>query len=508
MTEQNEQQDASLALIHLPIHTQLSLDGCSSQTLKAAEDLLVIRNIPHGFHLLTCKAASVKKEGGMAMNSPIGLLMYFTENTIIAREFDSFIEELKSDSIDEISLQNLQTAIQSTNAANTKNIDSRSNMVDARKLIHYRNFVSTLENHNVSLIWREYLTNYITKDVLQRHELTGGGDKVVPGMYHDDQDTKGKQQEDGRMMHYIPIPCMEVEQLMNFHSVRHKGTRRFLSTLSPTERTNYFMPSDVDPAHRAFQHVLQHEYRNQWQIFLGEFQMSFCIFVCCSCLSSLEFWKDAIYMLSLVNSNFIQQEKLEGLYLGIVVTLKHQLEHFDCTVLQEEDYSNGNVLVPAIQKICLICKSLGENNDSMLKNANALVDLVKQRFNMQSDLQVMPMEREESLLTKKGDDGLTNPHMLEMHDSDDDDEDGPVIIGLEEYQASMERNATIESPMILNDESITDMNKYKSDYPFLFAAMESGEDILMACARILDEKKDVTLVREAADFLENIERCR
>lgn len=507
MTEQKEQQDASLALIHLPIHTQLSLDGCSSQTLKAAEDLLVIRNIPHGFHLLTCKAASIKKEGGMAMNSPIGLLMYFTDNTIIAREFDSFIEELKSDSIDEISLQNLEQAIQSTDATNITNTDSGSNMIDARKLIHYRNFVSTVENHDVSLIWKEYLTNCITKDVLQRHELTGGGDKIVPGMYHDDQDTKGTQQEDGRMMHYIPIPCMEVEQLMNFHSVRHKGTRRFLSTLLPTARTKYFIPSDVDPAHGAFQHVLQQEYQNQWGIFLGEFQMSFCIFVCCSCLSSLEFWKDSIYMLSLVNANFIQQEKLEELYLGIVVTLKHQLEHFDCTVLQEEDYSNGNILVPAIQKICFICKTLGEHNDDMLKNANALVDLVKQRFNMQSDIQVMQMESTASPSTNDND-NLKNNQMLEMHDSDDDDEDGPVIVGLEEYQASMERNATIESSIILNDENITDMKKYKNDYPFLFAALESGEDILMACARILDEKKDVTLVREAANFLENIERCR
>jgi A1 cistron-splicing factor AAR2 len=187
------------------------------------------------------------------------------------------------------------------------------------------------------------------------------------------------------------------------------------------------------------------------------------------------------------------------------MTLKHQLEHFDCTVLQEEDYSNGNVLVPAIQKICFICKTLGEDNDNMLKNANALVDLVKQRFNMQSDMQVMQMESNASPPTNDND-NLKNIGNLEMHDSDDDD--GPVIIGLEEYQASMERNATIEKSLILTDESITDMNKYKNDYPFLCAAMESGEDILMACARILDEKKDVTLVREAANFLENIERCR
>jgi hypothetical protein len=34
------------------------------------------------------------------------------------------------------------------------------------------------------------------------------------------------------------------------------------------------------------------------------------------------------------------------------------------------------------------------------------------------------------------------------------------------------------------------------------------EDIVMTCARVLEERNDVTLVREAAHYLEHVERYR
>ena len=39
----------------------------------------------------------------------------------------------------------------------------------------------------------------------------------------------------------------------------------------------------------------------------------------------------------------------------------------------------------------------------------------------------------------------------------------------------------------------------------LYAAMTEGEDEVMACARILDLRQDVSLVREAAAYLEQVE---
>ena len=42
----------------------------------------------------------------------------------------------------------------------------------------------------------------------------------------------------------------------------------------------------------------------------------------------------------------------------------------------------------------------------------------------------------------------------------------------------------------------------------MYAAMTPGEDEVMACARILDEAKDVSLDREAAEYLEEVEAKR
>jgi A1 cistron-splicing factor AAR2 len=53
-----------------------------------------------------------------------------------------------------------------------------------------------------------------------------------------------------------------------------------------------------------------------------------------------------------------------------------------------------------------------------------------------------------------------------------------------------------------------DSNQFRGQYPFLFAAVSNDEDIIMACARILDEQRDVTLVREAAAYLEDVEAKR
>ena len=46
---------------------------------------------------------------------------------------------------------------------------------------------------------------------------------------------------------------------------------------------------------------------------------------------------------------------------------------------------------------------------------------------------------------------------------------------------------------------------HRTRYPLLFAAMQPHEDILMVCARALDTQTDVSLVREAAKYLEEVE---
>ena len=92
-------------------------------------------------------------------------------------------------------------------------------------------------------------------------------------------------------------------------------------------------------------------------------------------------------------------------------------------------------------------------------------------------------------------------------DDDEDDDDGPVIIPYEDVEASLARSTllkTINQRQQLQVGEAQQRQQCKK-YPLLYAAMSSGEDEVMACARILDEARDVSLVREAASYLEEVE---
>ena len=84
-------------------------------------------------------------------------------------------------------------------------------------------------------------------------------------------------------------------------------------------------------------------------------------------------------------------------------------------------------------------------------------------------------------------------------DHDHDDEDAPVVVSAEDVQASLARSYPTPQPI---------PSEIQTAYPLLVAAILPHEDILMACARILDDKRDVSLVREAAAYLEQVEQYR
>lgn len=95
---------------------------------------------------------------------------------------------------------------------------------------------------------------------------------------------------------------------------------------------------------------------------------------------------------------------------------------------------------------------------------------------------------------------MTDNALASDGDQDDDDEDGPVVIPEEEIEAFTARSTEWKSyPQLQYSQSL------RESYPLLFAAMMPQEDVLMTCARALDEAKDVSLVREAAAYLENVE---
>jgi A1 cistron-splicing factor AAR2 len=81
-----------------------------------------------------------------------------------------------------------------------------------------------------------------------------------------------------------------------------------------------------------------------------------------------------------------------------------------------------------------------------------------------------------------------------------DEEDAPIIVSTQDIEASLARSSAYA-----NNNNQVPM-EIRQTYPLLVAAMMPQEDILMACARALDDAADVSLVREAAAYLEQVEQ--
>lgn len=100
-----------------------------------------------------------------------------------------------------------------------------------------------------------------------------------------------------------------------------------------------------------------------------------------------------------------------------------------------------------------------------------------------------------------------NEMEIDISTSDTDDSDGPVVVPSNEVEASIARSSQRtrrNAPFIPTEYS----EQEREAYQLLFATQMEHEDILMVCARILDEANDVSLVREAAAYLEEIEAKR
>ena len=98
----------------------------------------------------------------------------------------------------------------------------------------------------------------------------------------------------------------------------------------------------------------------------------------------------------------------------------------------------------------------------------------------------------------------TMPDYMDQDYDEDDDEDAPVVVSAEEVEASLARSSAAAT----SGTSPTLSSEIQRAYPLLTAAILPHEDVLMTCARILDEKRDVSLVREAAAYLEEVEQHR
>lgn len=410
----------TLALLKLPRHLSLSLDGSRMKTLRDPQDVLVIRDIPPGFHLLAVRHANVdrnvvctpransntressviestEKEQGESVSSSmmtLGLALFFptysssflltsdmmTNSLFLVREYDANTEGWSNHEIDDLTKQNLFKAIESvTRPREQSNTQEdclpehrpEQILIDANKIIQYDNFISQEESTihgqqgsstlRSSSIWSTYLTNHVSMEVLHRHSLTGKGDVIIPSSYtgsspwNDDHlvsalpSSAAADLQDGNVLKYVPIPMPPLSKTKKqggqseaapFH--RHEGTKRYLATLSPEERTAFFLMDSV--ADRLLLSILKDSYSSKWEHFVGEFQLSFVLFLCCSCLSSLEHWRDVICMLSHVSSDLLDggcgARKDDGcpmidmvqMFHALLVTIYHELDQFDCAI--------------------------------------------------------------------------------------------------------------------------------------------------------------------------------
>ncbi|KAL7544478.1 hypothetical protein ACHAWF_007861 [Thalassiosira exigua] len=478
---------------------------------------------------------------------------------IFARRYDPRTEEMSSEEFDDATLRNIVVSMAEGGEA-------------ARFAMSYAQFLgggshsgNNRDGNNGVPSWRER-TSSIDAPFLWRQHNIFNGDKLVPSSEGADQcgNSTGNgngsdNNSDGRSVRYPPIPC--IDRSVNARVLaRHPGTRAYISELSPERRTRLLFGGDegADDHGGVWKDVLERHYGKKsgaggvdgkvvgGDDFLADVELSFLLLLFLQCHASLEHWRDATSMCALSASQapslVSQQPHFFCKFLSI---LYNQLSCIETDFFREVEYSSGedNFLVKALKRLCDACDGIGgkrkrggDDGDVFgeeLKEASRdLRHMVRDRFGMElepsqtewnddvdvhADVDVEAMEWGASESTVDGDEQERikdyNPcWMRDMEDGSSDEEDGPVVVPLDEVEASAKRaSVKLACTSKRRDQLQSEPNKqrgYREDYPLLYAAMGDDEDEVMTCARILDEAKDASLVREAAAYLEEVEAHR
>jgi hypothetical protein len=495
---------SAFAVLDLPPGSVLSFDG-TSVALKR-DDFVGFSPIPTDgrFHLVTFRAAAISVHPGNAGVSKnpsattVGFAFTFKEKSAIVRRFDPKTEEVSPVPVDETTTQNLLSEIE-------------RKQLGPERIVSYDQFVTQGQVET----WKN-LTTYITDKVLLKRGIQPGV-KLIPGSFEDDDDFKAISQVkdepkriiDGKALEFPDIPVLSYSDRAQ-HS-KHTGTKRFIALLSASERTALFM--DSDPANRVLELILQRHYDNQWEDLLGDVQLSYVVFLNLHCWSSLTHWRDLVckLILSQIRGVLIHQTTsltitpplfipamlsvvdLEGmaaksqLYSGILQVLSSQLKTMDADLFDGQ-LSVDNVLMQSLQRyLSTLSRVVDKDIVSALERfRKLLVDRFPDHFG-----EDITQSIEETTMD-------TGAFM----DSEDDDEDGPIVVPADEIEASFARS----KPVAQSYSKTPDYpGEIRLRYPLLFAAMTPNEDIVMTCARALDDSLDVSLVREAAAYLEEVE---
>jgi hypothetical protein len=223
-------------------------------------------------------------------------------------------------------------------------------------------------------------------------------------------------------------------------------------------------------------------------------------------------------MLSLCCNSNPKTTDHNELYTNLLQVLPYQLSSIDSGFLEDIDEAGGNFLLPSLQRLQRnLCDrhqrhESGSNNEQYQTIINNFQHVLENKFPQTFKIQ--------ELSSRDHHDSNDNDHFSEDDDDDammmlgddddddDDDEDGPVMVSVEEIEASLARSAETTNNNNNQRTSSSIPNEIQKAYPLLTAAVMPNEDILMTCARALDEKNDVSLVREAAAYLEHVEQFK
>ena len=154
-----------------------------------------------------------------------------------------------------------------------------------------------------------------------------------------------------------------------------------------------------------------------------------------------------------------------------------------CPLIKDVDYSEGSFLFPTLQRICDVCR-----RSNISSNLVYLKDF-ELALEKKSHITFISASNDD-------DQSMESDSDRSMHELDEELDD-PVIVTLDEFEASLSRIKEETTRKVPDDDN-------RALYPLLFAATLDHEDVLMACARILDECVDASLLREATSYLENV----
>jgi hypothetical protein len=250
--------------------------------------------------------------------------------------------------------------------------------------------------------------------------------------------------------------------------VAHSGTKSFLRALSPADRTRWFTTADDDdfcPNARAVEQILIASYKSSITTLMADLDLAFFLLLHIHCYSSWIHWRDLTVLL-------LRAHRPE-----VMTTLLAQLSCVETEIWDE--YDADGMLVTALRQY------------QGASDPHAWQTLLDKALPRVSGISATNDDDDN---VDPEDDPMMASSSNRMYDNDDDDDPPVIVENVPDHLPPLV--ASVADPII------------RQKYPILAAAVLETEDILMTCARALDEAKDVSLVREAAAYLEQVEALR